>query len=49
VDDTVDQFNEIVVGYLPHLIGAPATLALGWLVAARTGGDCPWGAAAHEY
>ena len=33
MDNLVDQMNQIVVGYVPHLIGALAILVLGWLVA----------------
>ena len=28
-----EQINPIIVRYLPHLVGAPAILTLGWLVA----------------
>jgi mechanosensitive ion channel-like protein len=33
MDNIGDQVNQIVGGYLPHLIGALAILVLGWLVA----------------
>lgn len=33
MDNLGDQMNQIVVGYVPHLIGALAILVLGWLVA----------------
>ena len=33
MDNVSDQVNQIVGGYLPHLIGALAILVLGWLVA----------------
>ncbi|HVO94619.1 MAG TPA: hypothetical protein VMT22_17350, partial [Terriglobales bacterium] len=33
MDNIIDQINQMVVGYVPHLIGALAILVLGWLVA----------------
>jgi Conserved TM helix len=33
VDNVIDQMNQIVAGYVPHLIGALAILVLGWLAA----------------
>jgi hypothetical protein len=33
MDNIIDQINQNVVGYVPHLIGALAILVLGWLVA----------------
>jgi Mechanosensitive ion channel, conserved TM helix len=33
VDNIIEQINQIVVGYVPHLIGALAILVPGWLVA----------------
>jgi hypothetical protein len=49
MDNANEQINPIVVRYLPHLVGAPAILARGWLVARALARDCPWGAAANEY
>ena len=33
MDNVIDQINQIVGGYMPHLAGAPAILILGWLAA----------------
>jgi hypothetical protein len=33
MDNVIDQINQIVGGYMPHLAGALAILIFGWLVA----------------
>ena len=33
MDNVIDQVNQIVGGYMPHLIGALAILVVGWIVA----------------